>query len=155
MLDKTLFFWSKQGKRSGVSLFPLHLFPAHSLARSRSYVATCHQLTKNCPQNRHDFRLYKSICIYSDPLHTIDRAHALCFLMFKLSGLPLKLRQTHFYLLSFSYAVGFPGFASMRTVLLCCFRNKMPGWPLQNPPPVATSKSPTPVVVATGVSSRW
>jgi len=26
-----------------------------------------------------------------------------------------------------------------------------PGWPLQNPPPVATSKSPTPVVVATGV----
>ena len=27
-----------------------------------------------------------------------------------------------------------------------------PGWPLQNPPPVATSKSPTPVVVATGVS---
>ena len=28
----------------------------------------------------------------------------------------------------------------------------LPGWPLQNPPPVATSKSPTPVVVATGVS---
>jgi hypothetical protein len=26
-----------------------------------------------------------------------------------------------------------------------------PGWPLQNPPPVATSKSPTPVVVVTGV----
>jgi hypothetical protein len=47
-----------------------------------------------------------------------------------------------------------PSFNSVYDGLKCCMNRenkKKPGWPLENPPPVAGSKSPTPVVGRTGV----